>query len=88
MQIGGMALREGVLLLSERHWAAAVRAEGGEIQVSSGERVLLPGRDTLKKIPVLRGATKLAESITVLPRVRRRTHGINTWGSSLNYLLR
>jgi uncharacterized protein YqhQ len=71
MQIGGMALRDGVLLLSEKHWAAATRTGGEDIEVHSGERVLIPGRERLSKVPVLRGVTKLAEAVTVLPRVRR-----------------
>jgi uncharacterized protein YqhQ len=71
MQIGGMALRDGVLLLSEKHWAAATRSGDEAIEVHSGERALVPGREHLGKVPLLRGMTKLAESLTVLPQVRR-----------------
>jgi uncharacterized protein YqhQ len=71
MQIGGMALRDGVLLLSEKHWAVATRSGGEAIEVHSGERALVPGRERLARVPVLRGMTRLAESVTVLPRVRR-----------------
>ena len=71
MQIGGMALTDGVLLVSERHWAAAVRTPDGGVSVHSGRRVLLPGRDRLAHVPLARGVVKLAESMAVLPRVRR-----------------
>lgn len=71
MQLGGMALRDGVLLLGERYWAAAVRDADGGIQVHSGRRPLLPGRERVARVPVLRGVARLAESMSVLPRVRR-----------------
>ncbi len=71
VQLGGMALRDGVLLLSERSWAAAVREGDGEVRVHSGRRVLLPGRDRMARVPLLRGMAKLAESMAVLPAVRR-----------------
>lgn len=73
MQLGGMALRDGVLLQSERFWAAAVRTPGGEIEVTSGAKPLLPGRDTLHHVPVIRGLARLGESMAVLPAVRRAT---------------
>lgn len=71
MQLGGMALRDGVLLLSERHWAAALRDGNGGVRVHSGRRPLLPGRERLARVPLVRGIARLAESATVLPRVRR-----------------
>ena len=71
MQLGGMALRDGVLLLSDRFWAAAVREADGDVHVHSGRRVQLPGRDRMAKVPLLRGMAKLAESMAVLPDVRR-----------------
>ena len=71
MQLGGMALRDGVLLLSDRSWAAAVREADGDVRVHSGRRVLLPGRDRMAKVPLVRGMAKLAESMAVLPDVRR-----------------
>jgi uncharacterized protein YqhQ len=71
MQLGGMALRDGVLLLSDRFWAAAVREADGDVRVHSGRRVLLPGRDRMAKVPLVRGMAKLAESMAVLPDVRR-----------------
>jgi len=75
MQLGGMALRDGVLLQSERFWAAAVRSPGGGVKVTSGEKPRLPARDSLQRVPLLRGLLRLGESLAVLPAVRRSTGG-------------
>ena len=71
--LGGMALRDGVLLQSERFWAAAVRGPGGGISVASGRKTRLPGREALQRVPVVRGLVRLGESLAVLPAVRRAT---------------
>jgi hypothetical protein len=68
-----MALRNGVLLQSERFWAAAVRSPGGGISVTSGQKARLPARDSLQRVPLLRGLLRLGESLAVLPAVRRST---------------
>ncbi len=73
IQLGGMALRDGVLLQSERFWAAAVRAPGGGVEVASGRKPMVPARDQLLRVPVLRGLVRLGESVGVLPAVRRAT---------------
>jgi uncharacterized protein YqhQ len=73
LQLGGMALRDGVLLQSERFWAAAVRTPEGGVEAASGRKTMLPGRDALLKVPVLRGLVRLGESAAVLPAVRRAT---------------
>jgi uncharacterized protein YqhQ len=73
MQLGGMALRDGVLLQSDGHWAAAVREEGGGVSVVSGAKARLPGRDTVGRVPVVRGVVRLGEALAVLPAVRRAT---------------
>lgn len=75
MQLGGMALRDGVLLQSEGYWAAAVREEGGGVKVVSGAKVRLPAREVLRRVPVLRGIVRVGEAIAVLPAVRARTGG-------------
>lgn len=72
MQIGGMALRDGVLLQSERHWAAAVRESGGGLKVFSGHKRLVPGRNVINRIPVARGLARLVESAGMLPALRRQ----------------
>jgi uncharacterized protein YqhQ len=71
MQLGGMALRDGVLLQSDGHWAAAVRRGDGGVKVVSGPKVQLPARQTLRRVPVLRGLVRLGEALAVLPAVRR-----------------
>jgi len=73
MQLGGMALRDGVLLQSDGYWAAAVREEDGGVKVVSGPKVQLPARDSLRRVPVVRGIVRLGEALAVLPAVRRRT---------------
>lgn len=52
MQLGGMALRNGVLLQSERFWAAAVRRPGGGVNVTSGEKPRIRARDRLQRVPL------------------------------------
>jgi uncharacterized protein YqhQ len=73
LQLGGMALRDGVLLQSPTHWAAAVRDDAGGIKVSSGRKTQLPGRERLQGIPLARGLVRLGEALAVLPAVRRAT---------------
>ncbi len=75
MQLGGMALRDGVLLQSDGHWAAAVREPGGGVKVVSGRKAQLPAREALQRVPVLRGLLRLGEALAVLPAVRRETGG-------------
>ena len=36
LRLGGMALRNGLLVHGPTHWAAAVRTDDGEIKVASG----------------------------------------------------
>ena len=71
LRLGGMALRNGLLIHGPTHWAAAVRDGDGEIEVASERKPeLAPG--LVAKLPGLRGPIKLAEAIAVLPLVRRR----------------
>jgi uncharacterized protein YqhQ len=75
VQLGGMALRDGVLLQSERFWAAAVRSPDGGVRVSSAAKTRLPGRKSLQRLPVMRGLLRLGEAVAILPAVRRATGG-------------
>ena len=43
LRIGGIALKNGLALVSERYWAAAIRETDGTISVASGRKVRLPG---------------------------------------------
>jgi uncharacterized protein YqhQ len=71
LRLGGMALRNGLLIHGPTHWAAAVRGPDGTVQVASAPKPeLAPGLAT--RLPGLRGPLKLAEALAVLPIVRRR----------------
>jgi uncharacterized protein YqhQ len=71
LRLGGMALRNGLLIHGPTHWSAAVRDSDGEIQVASARKPeLAPG--LVAKVPGLRGPLKLAEAMAVLPLARRR----------------
>jgi uncharacterized protein YqhQ len=70
LRLGGMALRNGLLVHGPTHWAAAVRTESGELKVASGPKPDLGGRAS-ERIPGLRGITKLAEAMAVIPLVKR-----------------
>jgi uncharacterized protein YqhQ len=71
LRLGGMALRNGLLVHGPTHWAAAVRRPDGSIEVASERKPeLVPG--LVAKAPGLRGPVKLAEAMLVLPMVRRR----------------
>jgi uncharacterized protein YqhQ len=71
LRLGGMALRNGLLIHGPTHWAAAVRDAGGRIEVASEPKPELAPR-LLARAPGLRGPLKLAEAIAVLPLARRR----------------
>jgi len=71
LRLGGMALRNGLLIHGPTHWAAAVRDADGGIEVASERKPeLAPG--LVAKLPGLRGPIKLAEAMLVLPLARRR----------------
>ncbi|MEA2481202.1 MAG: hypothetical protein QOJ07_3124, partial [Thermoleophilaceae bacterium] len=70
LRLGGMALRNGLLVHGPTHWAAAVRTKRGEIKVASGRKPDLGGRMT-ERVPGLRGITKLGEAFAVIPLVKR-----------------
>jgi uncharacterized protein YqhQ len=71
LRLGGMALRNGLLIHGPTHWAAAVRRPDGGLEVASERKPeLAPG--LAAKLPGLRGPLKLAEALAVLPLVRRR----------------
>jgi uncharacterized protein YqhQ len=70
LRLGGMALRNGLLVHGPTHWAAAVRTDAGEIKVASGRKPELGSRRT-ERFPGVRGVTKLAEAFAVIPVVKR-----------------
>ncbi len=42
-RMGGIALKNGLILVTEQHWAAAIRQADGSIDTASGDKVRLPG---------------------------------------------
>ena len=71
LRLGGMALRNGLLIHGPTHWAAAVRKPDGGIEVGSERKPELAPQ-LVAKMPGLRGPLKLAEALLVLPLARRR----------------
>lgn len=71
LRLGGMALRNGLLIHGPTHWAAAVRKPDGGIEVASERKPELAPQ-LVAKAPGLRGPIKLAEAMLVLPLVRRK----------------
>ncbi|MHB9053910.1 MAG: DUF1385 domain-containing protein [Thermoleophilia bacterium] len=67
LKIGGMALENGVMFQTPRHWAMAVRNPEGGISIASGEKMSL-GLNRFRRIPLLRGLVGLAETAMVLPQ--------------------
>jgi uncharacterized protein YqhQ len=70
LRLGGMALRNGLLVHGPTHWAAAVRTRDGEIAVASGRKPDL-GSAAAEHVPGVRGVVKLAEAMAVIPLVKR-----------------
>jgi uncharacterized protein YqhQ len=70
LRLGGMALRNGLLVHGPTHWAAAIRTRGGEIAVASGRKPDLGG-SAAQSLPGVRGVLKLAEALAVIPLVKR-----------------
>ena len=71
LRLGGMALRNGLLVHGPTHWAAAVRTCEGELKVASGRKPDLGSR-ALSRLPGLRGVSKLAEALAIVPIVKRQ----------------
>ncbi len=68
LRLGGMALRNGLLVHGPTHWAAAVRTDSGEIKAASGVKPRLRGVDN---VPGVRGVARLGEAMVVIPLVKR-----------------
>jgi uncharacterized protein YqhQ len=70
LRLGGMALRNGLLVHGPTHWAAAIRTGDGRIEVASGRKPELGAR-AAERVPGVRGVVKLAEAMAVVPLVKR-----------------
>jgi uncharacterized protein YqhQ len=68
LRLGGMALRNGLLVHGPTHWAAAVRTRDGEVKVASGKKPRLHAADG---VPGVRGVARLGEAMAVIPLVKR-----------------
>jgi uncharacterized protein YqhQ len=68
LRLGGMALRNGLLVHGPTSWAAAVRTDAGAIKTASGRKPRLRAADP---IPGVRGVARLAEAMAVIPLVKR-----------------
>lgn len=89
LRLGGIALSNGLVVVSAKHWAVAVREDDGSISVASGKKPLMPGtgeREAIadltgrgcrscKGVPVVRGLGRLAESLMVLGYVKKHLPG-------------
>jgi uncharacterized protein YqhQ len=74
VRLGGMALRNGLLVHGPGHWAVAVRTPDGEIKVGSGAKPRFQGPIT--ELPGLRGVVRLAEAFALLPLIKRHTREV------------
>ncbi|MBU2601425.1 MAG: DUF1385 domain-containing protein [Actinobacteria bacterium] len=72
LRVGGMALENGLLLQTARHWAAAVREADGSIGVTSGAKRFGKPGNAEGGVPVLRGLARLADSFSVIPTLKGR----------------
>src|SRR5690349_22273580 len=68
LRLGGMALRNGLLVHGPSHWAAAVRTDAGAIKVASGPKPRFTGPDNA---PGVRGLVRLGEAFAVVPLVKQ-----------------
>ena len=68
LRLGGMAMRNGLLVHGPSAWSAAVRSKDGSIKVASGTKPRVHFADD---VPGVRGLVRLAEAFAVIPLVKR-----------------
>lgn len=68
LRLGGMALRNGLLVHGPTHWAAAVRTSSGEVKAASGRKPRVHG--PIEKVPGARGVIRMGEAMLVIPLVK------------------
>lgn len=68
LRLGGMALRNGLLVHGAAHWAVACRRGDGSIGVASGRKPKVRG---VENLPGLRGIARLGEAMAVIPLAKR-----------------
>jgi uncharacterized protein YqhQ len=70
LRLGGMALRNGLLVHGPTSWAVAARTAGGEIKLASGDKPRLRGPGA--QLPGVRGLARLGEAFALIPLIKRR----------------
>jgi uncharacterized protein YqhQ len=70
VRLGGMALRNGLLVHGPDHWAVALRSRDGGIKVESGRKPRVRG--AVSQLPGVRGLARLGEAFALLPVIKRR----------------
>jgi uncharacterized protein YqhQ len=69
LRLGGMALRNGLLVHGPDHWAVAVRTSEGSIEVTSGPKPRFRGKAAA--LPGLRGVLRLGEAFALIPMIKK-----------------
>lgn len=70
-RIGGTALKKGLMLQSDRFWAAAVRDADGTTRVVSGRRWSRAG-SAAEGLPLIRGLARFGEGLVSLAQARSK----------------
>jgi uncharacterized protein YqhQ len=70
LRLGGMAMRNGLLVHGPNYWAVAMRKRDGGIEVASGPKPRV--RLRAAELPWLRGIARLGEALALIPLVKRR----------------
>jgi uncharacterized protein YqhQ len=70
VRLGGMALRNGLLVHGPDHWAVALRSKDGSLRVESGPKPRFRGK--VADLPGVRGIARLGEAFALLPVIKRR----------------
>ena len=70
VRLGGMALRNGLLVHGPENWAIAVRTREGAIKVDSGSKPRFRG--PIADLPGVRGVARIAEAFALLPLIKRQ----------------
>jgi uncharacterized protein YqhQ len=70
VRLGGMALRNGLLVHGPDHWAVALRAKDGGLRIESGAKPRLRG--PIADLPGIRGIARLGEAFALLPVIKRQ----------------
>ena len=71
MRLGGMALRNGLLIHGPTSWSVAARNGSGGIDVTAGPKPNFGG-NRFAKVPIVRGPLRMAEAFAVIPIARRK----------------